>query len=124
MTHEKKILGIVAVCFLALQCANKTTSPTRLAIKNNNTFSVTTVTVKSSDGSKTATFTGIAAGATSAFQEISFPSLTGVSVTCDTNGCNQSSIDLTTESDNTITITTNANVGSPAVTPGSGGSGW
>ncbi len=128
MTYRKQLFsGALAACALLMQCATtETTAPTRVAVKNANTFTVATVTVKSSDGSKTATFSSIAAGATSAFQEISFPSLSSVSVSCDTNGCNAATTNLTDRADNTLTVTTNTAVGAPGVVNGggSGGSGW
>lgn len=115
---------LTLVAMISGQCAKTTTTtPTRLAIKNTNSFSVNTVTVKSSDNSKSATFTAIGANSTSAFQEISFPALTNVSITCDTNGCNTSTANLTAEKDNTLTILANSAVTDPGVTGGSG-SGW
>lgn len=124
----KSAIVLTTLTFLALvaaQCAKTTTtSPTRLAIKNTNAFTVNTVTVKSSDNSKSATFTAIGANSTSAFQEISFPALTNVAISCDTNGCNASTANLTAEKDNTLSILANSAVTDPGVTGGSGGGGW
>lgn len=109
----------------AIACANKKEDPTKLAVTNSNSGTVTSVTVTSaSDSSKTATFTSLTGGgATTASQEISFSGT--VNVVCNpvgTGGCTSGSVSLSANQSNTIII----NGGAPTTgTPtSSGGSGW
>jgi uncharacterized cupin superfamily protein len=112
------------ILLITQTCVNKkdeTAKPTRIAVRNSNATAID-VTVKSSDNSKTEVFSATPGNSTSSAREISFPSLSGVQVSCSATGCIAGTVTLTANQDNAVTVVSGS---MPTVSTGtSTSSGW
>ena len=134
ITTKLPVIPVLSALFIfSPGCMNNTApvTPTRVAIKNNNTFA-TTVSMKSADNVKTEVFdlatSPAGAGMTSPLREITFSSMSQISITCTNNGCNLGTLDLTASQDNTISVASGyapaiGSLSAPKGTSGGGGAG-